>query len=104
MAHLTHNLGECERLMNTGLTWLMTDGLDALRNYALFTPLLLIAFVVLVPVLFFVLGRAGERSRPAGPDRTSLMGLRGSITAFNGRTTAQQSTDLPAAILSDRRR
>jgi hypothetical protein len=90
--------------MYTGLTWLMTDGLEALRDYALFTPLLLIAFVVLLPVLFFVLGRVGKRPRPASPDRRNFVGFRGSITTSNGRTTAQQSTDLQAAILSDWRR
>jgi len=90
--------------MNTGLTWLMTDGLEALRNYALFTPLILIAFVLLLLVLLFALGRVGERPRPASPDRRSLMGVRRSVTASNGRITAQHSRDLPAAILSDWRR
>jgi hypothetical protein len=90
--------------MYTGLTWLLTDGLEALRNYALFTPLLLIAFVVLLPVLFFVLSRVGMRPRPASPDRGSLVGFRGSVAASNRRTTAQQSTDIQAAILSDWRR
>jgi hypothetical protein len=83
--------------MNTGLTWLMTDGLEALRNYALFTPLTLVALVVLVAMLFFVLGRVINRSSPARPDRN----LRGCVTASNGRTTAQQSSDL---LLSDWRR
>ena len=88
--------------MNTGLTWLMTVGLEALRNYALVAPLTLVALVVLVAVLFFfffffVLGRVVKRSSPARPDRS----LRGSITASNGRTTAQQSSDL---LLSDWRR
>lgn len=90
--------------MYTGLTWLMTEGLEALRNYALFTPLLLIAFVVLLPVLFFVLGRVGKRPKPTSPDGRSLTGFRGSAITSIGRATAQQSTDLPAAILTDWRR
>jgi hypothetical protein len=31
--------------MNKGLTWLMTEGLDAIRTYALLAPLTLIAIV-----------------------------------------------------------
>jgi hypothetical protein len=78
--------------------WLMTEGLEALRNYALFAPLMLIALVVLVAALFFVLGYIVKRSRPATPDCSSL---RGSVTAPNERTTAQQSSDL---LLGDWRR
>ena len=84
--------------MKTGLMWLMTEGLEALRNYALFAPLMLIALVVLVAGLFFVLGWIVKRSRSATPDRSSL---RGSVTATDGRTTAQQSSDL---LMSDWRR
>jgi hypothetical protein len=97
MAHLAHNVGECEAIMNTGVTWLMTNGLEALRNYAMLAPLTLVALVVLVAVLFFELGRVVKRLSPARPDRS----LGGSLTASNGRTTAQQSSDL---LLSDCRR
>jgi hypothetical protein len=83
--------------MNTGLTWLMTVGLEALRNYALVAPLTLVALVVVVAVLFFVLGSVDKQLSRARPDRS----LRGSVTASNGRTTAQQSSDW---LLSDWRR
>jgi hypothetical protein len=83
--------------MNTGFTWLMTEGLEALRNYALLAPLSLIALVVLVAVLFFALGRV-KRSSQAAPGGSSRGG---SITAANGRTTTQQSSDL---LMSDWRR
>jgi hypothetical protein len=83
--------------MNTGLTWLMTVGLEALRNYALVAPLTLVALVVAVALLFFVLGSVDKRLSRARPDRS----LGGSVTASNGRTTAQQSNDW---LLSDWRR
>src|SRR5580704_3148754 len=70
--------------MNKGLTWLMTEGLDAIRTYALLAPLTLIALVGDTPVPAALRARPGSCHSSSSSWRKAADAMLGPVSPVRG--------------------